>query len=372
VLADIEIKGVKRKVLMQAPKNGIFYVLDRTNGKLISAKPFTYINWAKGIDTITGRPMENVFSRYTNQNAEIFPGPVGAHSWHPMAFNLKTKLMYIPVRDLPQIYGQDINWKYNQPGGFGSGVGWNTAIGFDATKPLRKDSSAPQIQERLIAWDPVLQKEVWRVPHKALWNGGVLTTSGGLVFQGTADGRFMAFDAVNAKVLWEVNIGSGIIASPVTYIVEGVQYISIAAGWGGVLGLGGKSTSEIKPGTVYTFALDKNVAMPTYAKPAEQKLIDMPFTATKQELQHGGILFTQFCSTCHSNPGDGGGVIPDLGYAPQSIHNIFNEIVLKGLLVNKGMPNFGDHLNEKDVAEIHNYVLATAKEALAKQKKKEK
>jgi quinohemoprotein ethanol dehydrogenase len=149
-----------------------------------------------------------------------------------MAFNKKTGLVYLMVRDMPMTFGQDKNWKYNQPGSFGSGVGWNTGVGFDASSPIRQDSAAPPAtpQERLIAWDPVKQQEVWRVPLKGIWNGGVVTTAAGLVFEGTADGKFMALDAANGKILWEKNIGSGIIGSPITYEVDGKQYVSIAVG----------------------------------------------------------------------------------------------------------------------------------------------
>ena len=201
LLADMTIKGQLRKVIMQAPKNGIFYVLDRTNGKLISARPYTFINWATGIDSITGKPIETDYSRYNNENAEIFPGPLGAHNWQPMAFNAKTQLVYLPIRDLFMLYGNNKTWKYNQPSEFGSGIGWNTGIGYDSTKSLRKENNAPKISERLAAWDPVNQREVWSVVHKTLWNGGVLTTAAGLVFEGTADGKFMAFDATDGKVL---------------------------------------------------------------------------------------------------------------------------------------------------------------------------
>lgn len=369
ILADLMIKGLLRKVIMQAPKNGIFYVLDRTNGKLISAKPYTFINWAAGIDSITGRPVETDYSRYSKENAEIFPGPFGAHNWQPMAFNVKTQLVYLPVRDLAMLYGQDAKWKYNQPSaGFGSGIYWNTALGYDASKPLRKEMNAPKMGERLTAWDPVNQREVWSVPHKAMWNGGVLTTSSGLVFEGTSDGKFMAFDATDGKLLWQKDLGTGIIASPVSYQVGDTQYISIAAGWGGAMGKAMKFTEQINPGTVYTFALNKNTRMPVFPKAAPKKLIDMPFTATPQQIQHGSLLFTQYCGTCHSNIGDGGGTIPDLGYSSAAIHKIFRDILLQGLLEKTGMPNFSGKLSESEIADIHNYILATAKELAEKGK----
>lgn len=370
ILADLTINGELKKVLMQAPKNGFFYMLDRTTGKFISAKPYVYVNWASGIDQNTGRPIENDFSRYTNANTVIFPPALGGHSWQPMAFNKKTKLVYLTVRNMSTTYGQDKYWKYNQPSYIGSGVGWNTGIAFDPLKPIRQDSLAPKEgpQERLIAWDPIKQQEVWRVSLKGLWNGGVVTTSSGLVFEGTADGKFMALDAVNGKILWDVNVGSGIIGSPITYEVEGKQYVSIAAGWGGVAGLGTKFTDEIHPGTVYSFALNSNTSMPVFAKQVKKKLINLPFTASKEELTRGGTLYMQYCRMCHGTIAKGGGALPDLGYANEGTHKIFNDIVLKGLLLQKGMPNFGNRLTEKDAQDIHHFVLAGAKEENAKQK----
>jgi quinohemoprotein ethanol dehydrogenase len=356
---------------MQAPKNGFFYVLDRTNGKFISAKPYVYVNWAKGINQNTGRPIESEFSRYLHGNVVVFPHPLGGHSWQPMAFNKKTELVYLTVRDMSITLGQDKNWKYNKPSFVGSGIGWNTGVGFDAAKAIRQDSTAPKEtpQERLIAWDPVKQQEVWRVPLPGFWNGGVVTTASELVFEGTADGKFMALDAENGKILWEVNIGSGIIGTPITYEVDGTQYVSIAAGWGGVVGLGSKYTKEIHPGTVYTFALNAKTAMPAFAKQAEKQLINREFSATKEELAHGDLLYLQYCTVCHGTVAEGGGALPDLGYATDETHKSFKDIVTKGLLVANGMPDFGSRLSEKDVTDIHNYVLAMAKEQIAKLKK---
>lgn len=222
--------------------------------------------------------------------------------------------------------------------------------------------------ERLAAWDPINQREVWSVPHTNMWNGGVLTTSTGLVLEGTSDGKFMAFDATDGKILWQKDLGTGIIASPVSYQVGDTQYISIAVGWGGGMGKQSKFTEQINPGTVYAFALNKNIPMPVFPKAVSKKLIDMPFTETPQQIQHGRVLFNQYCGTCHSNIGTGGGTIPDLGYSSEATHRIFKNIVLEGLMINNGMPNFSVKLSEGDITDIQNYILATAKEQSNKQK----
>ncbi len=371
ILANLSIKGEQRKVIMQAPKNGFFYVLDRTNGKFISARPYTYMNWAKGMDTTTGKPIENDFSRYENINAEIFPGPTGGHNWQPMAYNRKTQLVYFPVRESSFFYGKNLEWKYNQASVFGSGVGWNTGVGNDASKPIRKDTSSRKMVsvEKLVAWDPIAQREVWNRPLVGVWNGGVVTTGTGLVFQGTADGKFTAIDADNGKLLWEYNIGSGIIGTPMTFEIDGKQYITIAAGWGGVLGLWDKFTEKIQPGTVYTFALDGHTDPPVFAKVEPKKLTDLSYTASTKELEHGAILYDQYCGSCHNSIADGEGSIPDLGYSTVSTHQSFREIVLNGAYLPAGMPSFSNRLSDKDVKDIQNFVLATAGKKIAEMKK---
>jgi quinohemoprotein ethanol dehydrogenase len=205
VLADFEIEGKPRKVIMQTPKNGFFYVIDRTNGKFISAKPYTYMNWAVGISP-EGRPIESSFARSTDQNVEIFPNFDGGHNWHPMAFNLKNKLMYIPARVSSFPYGFDSLWHFNAKKDFGSGTGWNLGADINPAHGFRIDSNAPAQRTRgfLLAWDPVKQEEVWRVNQPFHWNGGVVTTASGLLFQGTADGNLCAYDGDNGNLLWQL------------------------------------------------------------------------------------------------------------------------------------------------------------------------
>jgi quinohemoprotein ethanol dehydrogenase len=363
VLADLTIKGENRKVIMQAPKNGIFYVIDRTNGKFISGRPYTFINWATGVDSVTGRPIETDFSRYTKSNAEIFPGPFGAHNWQPMAFNLKTKLMYFPVRDMSLTYGNNKVWKYNEVSAFATGLGWNTGIGIDDALATRAEPNPPKMAERLIAWDPVNQKAVWTHDHTGMWNGGVLTTSAGLVFEGTADGKLMAFDAEDGKVLWEKDLGTGIIAAPITFEAGGIQYVSVAVGWGGAMGKEMKFTEQVNPGTVYTFALKKNTRMPVYEKAAPKQRIAMTVTGTKEQIKHGELLYEQYCFLCHGYVTTGGGDIPGLTYSSEATHKLFNKILLEGLLSERGMPNFSGKLSESDARDIQNFIFYSAAEA---------
>lgn len=226
ILADLNIKGQLRKVIMQAPKNGFFYVIDRTNGEFISAEPYVYTNWASSIDPKTGRPVENDWSGYEEGDVEIFPSVFGGHNWQPMAYNPQTRLVYIPAQETSMIFTHDPDWKFVEaPGKQNVGIIWG---GKGPKDKVLRDSLAPDPNPvgRLIAWDPVNQKEVW-------WNGGVLTTDGGLVFQGGGDGHFVAYDAENGDKLWEIDLGTGIMAAPMTFEADGVQYISVAVGWGG-------------------------------------------------------------------------------------------------------------------------------------------
>ena len=198
ILADITIDGAPRKVILHAPKNGFFFVIDRTNGKFISAKNFVDVNWATGYDA-NGRPIEVPEARSPDKSFDTVPGPYGAHNWHPMSFNPNTGLVYLPAQNIPVNLTGQKNWKHDakQPGEFMGNLGWNVGYAINATPP-----KAPMFG-RLIAWDPVKQKEVWRQEHVSPWNGGTLTTAGNLVFQGTADGRFVAYNATKGEKLWE-------------------------------------------------------------------------------------------------------------------------------------------------------------------------
>jgi quinohemoprotein ethanol dehydrogenase len=363
ILADLKVDGETRKVIMQAPKNGFFYVLDRLTGKLISAEPYTYMNWATSVDKTTGRPIETNFSRYKKENVTISPGPNGGHNWHSMAYNSATKLVYIPAQVNSHDYGHDSTWRFNASG-----------KNISLTNPnlqTRRDQTSPENMHRghLLAWNPETQKLVWKVEHpgsnmyQGVVNGGVMTSAGGLVFQGTAYGKFVAYDATDGKKLWEYDLGSGVIAPPVTYMVDGVQYISIAVGWGGAPpALWVRFTENISPGTIFTFALDRNqtYAVGSNAKPKE--LISLPVSASEDELNNGKVLYRKNCFGCHGPMGANGGSIPNLTYSSDETFGIIEDIVLKGMYLKKGMPDFSGRLSPKDVNEIKNYILYSANE----------
>ena len=216
----------------------------------------------------------------------------------------------------------------------------------------------------LLAWDPLNQKLVWKIDHpgsnayEGVVNGGVMTTAGGLVFQGTAYGQFIAYDATNGKKLWEYNVGSGVIAPPVTYMIDGRQYVSIAVGWGGAPpALWVRFTEDLYPGTIFTFALDADKRYDGFYETKPKELIQINFTATKEEIKNGQLLYGQYCLGCHGPMGANGGSIPNLAYSSEGTYAIMEEIVLKGMYLKKGMPNFSDRLDQKNVADIKNYIL---------------
>jgi quinohemoprotein ethanol dehydrogenase len=358
VLADLKINGRQRKVLMQAPKNGFFYVLDRATGELISAEAYVTVTWAKGVDKKTGRPIEAPGIRFKDGPAIIQPGPLGGHNWQPMSFNPQTGLVYIPAQETIFGYTQQKNFKFDKNGK------WNTGVDF----ALVKDPPTALPTGHLLAWDPVAQKERWRVPYIVMWNGGTLTTAGNLVFQGTADGRFVAYSADKGAKLWEVTVGTGVIASPVTYEIDGAQYVSIMVGWGGAFALtGGSLGLPATPGRLLTFALNGKQQLPVIAAKATAAPTDIELNASAEVIGKGGDLFARSCAVCHGIAAlGGGGVLPDLRYSSPATFNSYQKIVLNGSLASEGMPGFKQTLTAEDVEAIRAYVVSRRNELAVK------
>ncbi|MEO8058834.1 MAG: PQQ-dependent dehydrogenase, methanol/ethanol family [Burkholderiales bacterium] len=354
ILADIKLNGKARKVILHAPKNGFFFVVDRTNGQFISAKNFVDVNWATGYDA-KGRPIEVEGARGATPRDAI-PGPFGAHNWHPMSFNPMTGLAYLPAQNVPINLADDKTWSMNanKPGQPHSGMGWNLAMSANLEPPKSKPFG------RLIAWDPVAQKEAWRVEQVSPWNGGTLTTAGNLVFQGTADGRFVAYNAKTGEKLWETPVGTGIVAAPSTYEVDGRQYVSIAVGWGGVYGLSQRTTEREGPGTVYTFMIGGTATPPDFSKYQIGPLV----AGVKYDPAHvaeGTALYVSNCVFCHGVPGvDRGGNIKNLGYINTEELANLGSFVFKGPFVEQGMPDFTGKLTPADVTKIQAFIQGTA------------
>ena len=355
ILADINIDNAPRKVILHAPKNGFFFVIDRTNGKFISAKNFVDVNWATGYDA-NGRPIEVAEARSPDKPFDTIPGPYGAHNWHSMSFNPRTGLVYLPAQSVPVNLMDNKDWKMNgnKPGEPHGGLGWNVAMFANVVPPKGTPFG------RLIAWDPVQQKEAWRHEHISPWNGGTLTTAGNLVFQGTADGRFMVFNARTGEPLWESPTGTGVVAAPVTYMVDGKQYVSIAVGWGGVYGLYKRATERQGPGTVYTFAVGGAAAPPEFVKYRMDALV----SGVKYDPAHvkeGTLLYVSNCVFCHGVPGvDRGGNIPNLAYMNAAYIENLDKFVFKGAATERGMPDYTGKLSAEDVEKIKAFIQGTA------------
>jgi quinohemoprotein ethanol dehydrogenase len=263
-----------------------------------------------------------------------------------MSYNPQTGLVYIPTQDTLFIYSPDKNFKY-RPGT------WNLGIDFTLFK-----EPPPTMPGSLLAWDPVNQKERWRVPYKTLWNGGTLTTAGNLVFQGTADGLFVAYSADKGEKLWEATVGTGIIASPVTYEADGVQYVSIMAGWGGAYPLtGGNATGDLPaPGKVLTFSLTGKHQLEPVAR-RRRSVAVIESGASPEKIEAGANLFAQWCIVCHGIAAAGGGTTADLRYSAAATYDKYVEIVLEGRYQGLGMPSFKRWLTADDVDAIRAYVL---------------
>ena len=355
ILADLRIDGRARKVLMHAPKNGFFFVIDRRNGQFISARNFVDVNWATGYDK-AGRPIETALARVADRPREIIPSAYGARNWHSMSFNPQTGLVYMPVQGVPISLVDNKDWKFNavRPGEPHSGMGWNMAMFANVEPPTSKPFG------RLIAWDPVKQAPAWAVEHVSPWNGGTLSTAGNLVFQGTADGRFVAYQATTGEKLWETPTGTGVVAAPVTYLVDGKQYVSIAVGWGGVYGIAQRATDRQGPGTVYTFALGGQAQPPAFVAYRMSQLVE-GVQYDPAQVPEGTALYVSHCVFCHGVPGvDRGGNVPNLGYMDANYIQNLDQFVFKGPATARGMPDFTGKLSAEDVQKIKAFIQGTA------------
>jgi len=366
ILADIDIDGTPRKVIMQAPKNGFFYVLDRVSGEFISGQAFVPMTWATGIDPETGRPMETANARFTDEPAFALPGPPGGHNWMPMSYSPLTGLVYIPAQQIPFVFGHDGDYAAKQ------GL-WNTGIAaVYAGIPDDPDQQAAvlsMVKGEIIAWDPRTQKDIWRIQHDQTSNGGLLSTAGNLLFQGDAKGEFAAYTADSGDKLWSTDVQTGVVAAPVTFEVDGDQYVSIVVGWGGSIALfAGKALKDSAYGNksrLLTFKLGGTETLP--ASEQQRVVLDPPVsTADAQTIALGKISYANRCMVCHGDGAVSGGVIPDLRYLPAAKHDIWDAIVRDGALASLGMAGFGDALSKEQTDAVHAYVIERANFALKK------
>lgn len=357
-LATLKIAGKDRPVLMQAPKNGFFYVIDRETGKLLSAKNFVPVNWAKGIDTATGRPIEMPEARYPDgKGFTMFPGGAGGHNAQPMSFSPVTGLAYIPAQRNSTFYsdaGVDLkHWKPVR------GTGYNTALGAEQpAKPLDPPTSV------LVAWNPRTQEAAWSAPLPRQWGGGVTSTAGNLVFIGNSDGMFNALDARMGKTLWRFDAQAGISSQPITYMAGGRQYVTVLAGYRGIID-GSPWDYRTQKRRLLTFALDGSSLLPPRAAPIPKSFVTDPsFRVDSGKARAGlGVYTASNCFNCHGLNLEAGGMAPDLRESSTPLSNeALVQILHKGALVERGMPQFSE-LSTKDIEAIQHYIRQTARAA---------
>ena len=370
-LAEMEIDGEKRKVLLQAPKNGFFYVIDRTDGKLLRANPFATVTWASHVDLETGRPVENPGMDYSEEAKWILPGPLGAHNWQAMSVDAKSGMVYIPAQDNPLIYS--IADEYKKTGIYKRNPGRaNLGLEFGRITQLFLDNidDWPTPKGYLKAFDPLTGEESWSVEIPHYWNGGVVATEGGLVFQGDALGMFTAYDKDTGEQLWQFNTYTSMLAPPITFMIDEVQYVSILTGTGGGDLFSGEPLDPVqKPaslnynnsGRLLVFKLNGQDELPQ----PNLRNRDIPkqfLTSTSNsEMKKGEILYHDYCAGCHGLVARSGGVIPDLRLVAHT-DETFDLIVLEGILSSNGMAAFNDVVAKEDTRLIHNYVRGRAEQ----------
>jgi len=385
LLATLDLNGQARKVLMQASKNGFFYVIDRKTGELLSADKFVDVTWAKAVDMKTGRPIEDpAIANYTETRATlVFPSAVGAHNFNPMSLSAKTGLVYIPTVHGGMMLAESPKNAPYLPGRMNTRVQVGFSMQLTAPQslpPILRPLADPkflrtqppvEMSAALKAWDPVNRKVVWSVPTTSFMDhGGVLSTAGGLVVQGGLDGKLRVYGDADGKLLKEIEVGTAMIAAPSTYTVNGVQYIAILAGSGG----GGWNSwmpqniafTKGNANRILAFRLDGGATPVPPDLPPVGPIPEPPAqTGTPADIAAGARLFAANCASCHGNAPRA--PVPDLRRSSAATHAAFKDIVLRGALQPRGMPRWDDLLSESDTDQIHAYVISQARQAYAQQ-----
>lgn len=360
VLADIEIEGNTRKVLMQAPKNGFFYVLDRATGELISAEKFAHVTWASHVDMETGRPVLTEQGGWYDKGPKLVsPFSGGGHNWQPMSYNPSTGLVYIPEHSVPMIYKARDTFRW-RPDTENTGIDYGHGITFKSVIDQVKQPEDTIASESLLAWNPVSQKAVWKVSEGAP-DGGTMSTPE-LVFQGTRTGYLKVYDARTGEKLTEIFTGTGIMAAPITYDVDGEQYVAVMAGYGGAPTCCYPSDAVFHEYENVGRILAFKIGGGTTPLPPKRKPIATPappeMSIQKELVARGSILYGAYCRACHGGFGKNNfSLHPDLSKLSLAKHQTFADIVLGGILAQNGMASFSNSLSEEDVEAIHQYLV---------------
>jgi quinohemoprotein ethanol dehydrogenase len=359
MLADLKIDGRSRRVVMQASKNGVYYVLDAHSGKVISAKNFVPVTWTTGIDPATGKPLMTAIDRYdiTRKIAIVQPGGQGAHSWHPFSYDPQTGLVYFSVIETSGLMKAADTFN-GKPMSSVTGL----ATGLPPSTYDEQHSTAPRTaSSQLIAWDPIQEREVWRTPAHGNIGDGTLSTAGGLVFQGTNKGQFIAYRADNGQPLWTFAAQTGVVAAASAFEVDGQEFVAVEAGYG-LVPYGMSNQSRL-----LVFKLKGAASLPPAPPPPPPRVLNPPpSTASKEVIAAGQQAFADHCAMCHDTSYANRGAFPDLRYSPAiNTPEVMHAIVIDGAMQDGGMASFKGKLSPEELESIRAYLIDRANQAKA-------
>lgn len=365
ILAELDISGEQRKVIMQAPKNGFFYVIDRATGELLSADKYSVVTWATHVDMETGRPVEAATSRQGRADVTIFPGPSGAHNWHPMSYSPQTGMVYIPAMENGAIYHDDFTPEQRK-------TIWNTNYNPAAMVSLPDQFSTAEreaigpmaLKGVLIAWDPVTKQERWRREQGYYSSSGLLSTAADLIFQGNLAGEFNALSASTGEPVWSTDTQAGIMASPVSYEIDGEQYVAVMQGWGGETGLpfGAVSGPQnmVNVSRVLVYKLNGTAQLSSIEVTEESLPAHTLEQGSAASIADGRTLYDTLCVVCHGGNAVSAGLVPDLRYRIADIYPAWQAIVMEGGLSVNGMPGWKEYMTAEEADSIRDYVVHEA------------
>ncbi|HEV8444683.1 MAG TPA: PQQ-dependent dehydrogenase, methanol/ethanol family [Steroidobacteraceae bacterium] len=353
-LATLNINGAPRKVILHAPKNGFFYVIDRENGKLISAEKLGKVTWATKVDLATGKPLVTPEARYPNGPVTLWPSFQGVHNLYPQSFSPKTNLVYVPTIEMPAQFGGDIDVSNWHP--------LPQSIQYTGFPTTDGDVPADAGKSFLVAWDPVKQRAAWQQPTPGPHNGGTLATAGDLVFQGQADGYINAYGASDGRKLWSFYAATAALGTPITFSIGKTQYLSILTGplHGAPGGFGSSEAqfgwdARIHPRRLLTFVLDGKAKLPPTPPPTFAKPLDGPEVVLDEALVKDGIQEWSRCQLCHGPGAVAAGTAPDLRASLVPLSPALFSLTVRAGIEAKGMPKFTE-LTDHELDALRMYI----------------
>jgi alcohol dehydrogenase (cytochrome c)/quinohemoprotein ethanol dehydrogenase len=356
MLVDLPIDGKQRHVILQPCKNGFFYVLDAQTGELLKADPFTNVNWADGVDMKTGRPRVKAEARYpAGKPFNLEPGVQGAHGWHANAFSPQTNLIYVPTQIAYFPMVEDPNYKPAATG-YNLGIDFAAQFTFFAKHPNAKRGFTAYLQ----AWDPVAGKPVWKGEQNQGPTGGALATAGGIVFHGGGSAEEVrAYDAKTGEKLWSMPTQTSVIAAPITFELEGQQYVAFSVGGATMGGYYAPNYSRM-----LVFGLGGKTQLPATTPYTPPPLDPPPVTASAEVIKQGGEKYGQLCAGCHGDQGvTRGANFPDLTRSAfLKSQEGFDAVVLQGVKQERGMASFAKALTPEDTKAVREYIVDRANE----------